>query len=135
MRRVVIVLSWWVAVLGFAACAMQERAPAGRNLGRVATLDDVTNGLVSSDPAPNPLAGAFYKDGGDGDVRARTENYFATDLGTQLAEVATGQPPQPKAQRLLIQRGAIHIEVARTEDAQRAFLEKVQEWGGYLQSQ
>ena len=65
------------------------------NKGAVASLDDVTNGLQgnssrgldnggTSDPAANPLAGAFFNDGGDGDVRARTENYFATDLGRVL---------------------------------------------------
>ncbi|MBL8727805.1 MAG: hypothetical protein JNM25_05205 [Planctomycetes bacterium] len=66
------------------------------NKGSVVTLDDVTNGLQSNssrgldnggtgDPAANPLAGAFYNDGGDGDVRARTENYFANDLGRVLS--------------------------------------------------
>jgi general secretion pathway protein D len=66
------------------------------NKGDVVTLDDVTNGLVNNssrgldnggtgDPAANPLAGAFYNDGGDGDIRARTENYFTTDLGRVLS--------------------------------------------------
>ncbi|MEZ6038111.1 MAG: VIT domain-containing protein [Planctomycetota bacterium] len=36
----------------------------------------------TSDPAANPLAGAFFNDGSDGDIRARSENYFVTDLGT-----------------------------------------------------
>ena len=65
------------------------------NKGSTVSLDDVTNGLVSnssrgldnggtSDPAANPLAGAFFNDGGDGDVRARTENYFGSDLGRVL---------------------------------------------------
>jgi general secretion pathway protein D len=65
------------------------------NKGTVATLDDVTNGLQNNasrgldnggtgDPAANPLAGAFFNDGGDGDIRARTENYFATDLSRVL---------------------------------------------------
>jgi type II secretory pathway component GspD/PulD (secretin) len=64
--------------------------------GNVVSLDDVTNGLVNNasqgldnggtgDPAANPLAGAFYNDGGDGDVRARTENYFTSDLGRVLS--------------------------------------------------
>lgn len=66
------------------------------NKGDVATLDDVTNGLQNNasrgldnggtgDPAANPLAGAFFNDGGDGDVRGRTENYFAQDLGRVLS--------------------------------------------------
>ena len=65
------------------------------NKGTAATLDDVTNGLQSNasrgldnggtaDPAASPLAGAFYNDGGDGDVRGRTENFFTTDLGRAL---------------------------------------------------
>lgn len=65
------------------------------NKGSVVSLDDVTNGLVNNssqgrdnggtgDPAANPLAGAFYNDGGDGDIRARTENYFGSDLGRVL---------------------------------------------------
>lgn len=66
------------------------------NKGSTVTLDDVTNGLVSNasrgldnggtgDPAGNPQAGAFFNDGGDGDVRARTEHYFANDLGRVLS--------------------------------------------------
>lgn len=66
------------------------------NKGAIATLDDVTNGLGNNssrggdnggtgDPAANPLAGAFYNDGGDGDIRARTENYFSSDLGRALS--------------------------------------------------
>lgn len=66
------------------------------NKGSSVSLDDVTNGLVSNasrgldnggtgDPAANPTAGAFFNDGGDGDVRARTENYFTSDLGRALS--------------------------------------------------
>jgi type II secretory pathway component GspD/PulD (secretin) len=66
------------------------------NKGSVVSLDDTTNGLVSNssqgldnggtgDPAANPLAGVFYNDGGDGDIRARTENYFTNDLGRVLS--------------------------------------------------
>lgn len=65
------------------------------NKGDTVTLDDVTNGLQNNagrgldnggtgDPAANPLAGAFFNDGGDGDVRARTENYFSSDLSRVL---------------------------------------------------
>lgn len=66
------------------------------NKGDIVTLDDLTNGLVNNtsrgldnggtqDPAANPLAGAFYNDGGDGDFRGRTENIFGTDLGRALS--------------------------------------------------
>lgn len=65
------------------------------NKGTAASLDDVTNGLQNNssrgfdnggtgDPAANPLAGAFYNDGGDGDIRGRTENFFTSDLGRAL---------------------------------------------------
>ncbi len=65
------------------------------NKGTAASLDDVTNGLQNNssrgfdnggtgDPAANPLAGAFYNDGGDGDIRGRSENFFTTDLGRAL---------------------------------------------------
>ncbi|MBK8097807.1 MAG: hypothetical protein IPK26_11910 [Planctomycetes bacterium] len=66
------------------------------NKGAVPSLDDVTNGLQSNassgqdnggtqDQAANPLAGAFFNDGGDGDIRARTEGLFNTDLGKALS--------------------------------------------------
>ncbi|MCC7397169.1 MAG: hypothetical protein IT455_08905 [Planctomycetes bacterium] len=65
------------------------------NKGSTVALDDATNGLVSNssqgldnggtgDPAANPLAGFFFNDGGDGDVRGRTENFFANGLGRSL---------------------------------------------------
>lgn len=65
------------------------------NKGSVATLDDITNGLQNNasrgldnggtaDPAGNPSAGAFFNDGGDGDIRARTENFFQDALGSAL---------------------------------------------------
>lgn len=66
--------------------------------GTVATLDDITNGLDDNasrgldnagtgDPAGKPSAGAFFNDGGDGDIRARTENYFNGSLGRALSPV------------------------------------------------
>ena len=65
------------------------------NKGTTATLDDVTNGLDDNasrgndnggtgDPAANPVSGAFFNDGGDGDVRSTTENFFTTGLGQAL---------------------------------------------------
>ncbi len=64
--------------------------------GTVATLDDVTTGLDdnasagldnagTADPAANPSAGAFFDDGGDGDYRGRTENFFRNPLGSALS--------------------------------------------------
>jgi len=65
------------------------------NKGTTATLDDVTSGLDdnasrgtdnggTADPAANPVSGAFFNDGGDGDIRGRTENFFTTGLGQSL---------------------------------------------------
>ena len=40
----------------------------------------------TADPAANPLAGAFFNDGEDGDIRARSENFFLSNLGTSRSE-------------------------------------------------
>ena len=68
------------------------------NKGDNATLDDVTNGLISNasrgldnsgtlDPAGHPGSGAFYNHGNDSDVRARSENYFTSALGKALTGI------------------------------------------------
>ena len=85
--------------------------------------------VAAEDPTANPLAGAFYNQGGDGDVRARTENHFTDDLGRGAKPAAAAK------ERMLIQRGEIRVEVARPEDVAREFVAKVGEWGGYLHSQ
>ncbi|MEE2886712.1 MAG: hypothetical protein VX951_04710 [Planctomycetota bacterium] len=65
------------------------------NKGLVAPLDDLTNGQANNagrgldnsgtlDPAASPTSGFFYDDGGDGDFRGRTENYFTDKLGKIL---------------------------------------------------
>jgi len=114
-----------------------------------------------TDTAPNPLAGAFYNEGGDGDVRARSENHgtVATlddvtnglqsnaSRGLDDAEAERGEQadraavPQAKpqstapAERLLVYRGQIQVEVARPDDAIAQLLAQVKLWGGYLQHQ
>ena len=50
-----------------------------------------------------------------------------------MADPGAGAPAA--SERLLIYRGDIRVEVARPEDASRAFLDTVKAWGGYLQSQ
>lgn len=71
------------------------RGLGGSGKGSVAQLDDVTNrlddnagrGLDNSgtgDEAGAPTSGAFFNDGGDGDVRARTENFFNNRLARNL---------------------------------------------------
>lgn len=138
MRRIGVLVSWLVVVLGFAGCTLHERAPGGIR-GRVAASDDVSNGLATSSPSANPLAGAFFDDGGSGDVRARTGNHFAKEANAGFDDFGPKQGGEAAAaatpQRLLVQRGQIRIEVARPEDAMRDYVAKVQQWGGYLQKQ
>ncbi|MCA8952610.1 MAG: DUF4349 domain-containing protein [Planctomycetes bacterium] len=85
--------------------------------GIAATLDDVT---AAYEPAAQPLAGAFYADGADGDLKARREARFERE--------------QPRQDRMLIHTGEIAIEVARPEESIARFLEQVAGWQGYLQS-
>lgn len=126
---------------GYRAVAQRPEASAGYlgggDKGDVVSLDDVTSGLV--DNSSQGLAGAFFNDGHSGDVRARTESYYAKDIGRVRSgkqDGVPGQDPAPAASpRLLIQKGLIRVEVARAEDAGKAFLEKVEQWGGYLQRQ
>lgn len=65
------------------------------NKGSVVQLDDITNALDDNasrgldnqgtgDDAGHPSAGAFFNDGGDGDIRGRTENFFGSSLGQAL---------------------------------------------------
>lgn len=69
--------------------------------GTLAVLDDVTNGAQNMASAgldnggtglpinniQSPSSGAFFNDGEDGDVRARTENIFDRVLGSMLSSV------------------------------------------------
>lgn len=79
------------------------RGLGGSSLGTGATLNDITyggednagSGSDNSGPGPNlgsglpPVAGAFFNDGSDGDVRVFIENLFTTeqDLGKALTNV------------------------------------------------
>ncbi|MFN9277724.1 MAG: DUF4349 domain-containing protein [Planctomycetota bacterium] len=63
----------------------------------------------------------------------RGERNPAADRSAQVADPGAGAPAA--SERLLIYRGDIRVEVARPEDASRAFLDTVKAWGGYLQSQ
>ena len=75
------------------------RGLGGANPGTVALLDDITNGPPNNASlgldnggvglpgasSQSPSSGAFYNDGSDGDVRARTENIFDRMLGQLLS--------------------------------------------------
>ncbi|MBL8753595.1 MAG: DUF4349 domain-containing protein [Planctomycetes bacterium] len=99
------------------AAACQTAAGAPREL---ASLDDVTNGFVATDPSPRPAEAA----------RAYGNAGF-DDFGSHNA-APIESPAQP---RLLIQKGEVRVEVARPDDAAREFQAKVAAWGGYLQQQ
>src|SRR5690606_29934708 len=50
--------------------------------------DNASRGLDNAgtgDPASHPFSGAFFNDGGDGDIRARTEHFFSDPLGRSLS--------------------------------------------------
>lgn len=96
-------------------------------------------------PAENPLSGAFYNDGGDGEVRGRTENSFASDdskagfaaqgEGFNRSDPTAAAAPKPPAERMLIQNGSVRVEVAHPDERIASFRRQVAAWGGHLQSQ
>ncbi len=121
MRRV-LWCGWLLFLVLLGACqgpsVFGERAAPGLTVA----ADEAP---AQSDPATNPLAGAFFNDASDGDIRGRS-----------TSSPAGADPSAPvRRERLLIYRGDLRVEVARADDAAREFLTKVVEWGGYLQSQ
>ncbi|HTF89043.1 MAG TPA: hypothetical protein VK843_11585 [Planctomycetota bacterium] len=61
-------------------------------------MDDVTNGLEDNAskgldnngtgaPSGQPSSGFFYDDGGDGDAKGRTENFFDNALGSAISSI------------------------------------------------
>lgn len=139
MPRLLVLVVFLLSMLAAACNAPGAGAHRGMKPGSTLAADEVANGLTA-DPSANPVAGAFFNDGSDGDVRARTENHFSGNKGTvvSLDDVTAGlvnTAAPARVERLLIQRGEIRVEVARPEDVARDFLAKVKEWGGYLQNQ
>lgn len=77
------------------------RGLGGSSLGEAATLNDVTYGgednagLAQDNGGPgittggglSPIAGAFFNDGSDGDIRGFTQNFFESALGKNLSTV------------------------------------------------
>ncbi len=97
------------------------------NKGTVAPLDDITNGnddnaslgqgnSGTGDPAANPASGFFFDDGGDGDARLRTENFFRDSLGNILTP--TGGLTAALTYLDDIQVNAIFRAVEKNENAQ-----------------
>jgi hypothetical protein len=92
----------------------------------LAVLDDVTYGAAKA--APGEPAELFFLDNsGDGLADMRVSR----SSGSSEANAGAA----PKVERMLIYSGDVRVEVARAEDAAKEFLAKVEEWGGYLQSQ
>ncbi|MEZ6036373.1 MAG: DUF4349 domain-containing protein [Planctomycetota bacterium] len=60
--------------------------------------------------------------------------FFDSD-GDGLPDTSASPAGRPRQSRMLIYRGVLAVEVARAEDAAKAFLAQVEAWGGYLQSQ
>lgn len=136
MRRVLV----WCCLLSWFAAACQNGEWAAMKPGLMVEADAMDDG-VAADPGANPMAGAFYNDGGDADIRARTENFFRADKGRVASlDDVTAEPPATsnapaRTERMLVQRGEIAVEVARPEESARAFLAQIGEWNGYLQNQ
>jgi len=116
MARSLLFLLWcclWLAPsctstypAGFAADATTEQE---------ASLDSVTNGLVDTDL---PLTSYLFRDDVDGKKGGPRDD---------------SEPA--KQERMLIHRGRVRIEVATPDETARAFLAKVEEWGGHLAQQ
>lgn len=85
-----------------------------------APLDDVTSGLANN--ASRGLLNELQEGVGvDADVSYKS--------GRQVDAAV------PARERMLIYSGELQVEVPRAEDAGKAFLAKVESWGGYVQSQ
>ncbi|MFT4514903.1 MAG: hypothetical protein ACI89X_000164 [Planctomycetota bacterium] len=133
----------FLPLLSLASCAGSQYGHAPES--SVASLDDVTNGLVNN-ASRGALSGAYFNDGSDGDLGIRA-NPGLDDFGPRQGAGSSnafedtngdGIPDQltaPKKVRMLIYSGQVRVEVARAEDAAKAFLAKVDAWGGFLQQQ
>lgn len=121
---------WWLVWTWILAVACQ--APPG-NWGAAATLDDVTNGLAQeAEPAADPMAGAFFNDGGAGDRRTRAAPLFRDSDDDGLPDQRV---QDPQSARLLIQTASMALEVPRPESAITDFVARAQAAGGYLTAQ
>lgn len=109
----------WLVVLGSSLVGCQApHGDAAMKPGLLLEAEDASNGL--SDTAAAASA-------------APTRGFVARDDLT----AATGSPATPatSAERLLIQRGSMRLEVVRPDDSAREFLAEIKALGGYLQAQ
>ena len=139
---------WTVSLLScLAACASDRdvgRAAPGRVLDSMSVEDRSRSSNLGRPAMPqaavSPLAGAFFDDGARGDDRAPSEDALveigADDLPDARGSQGTGGQRRVQSRpRMLVYTGQVRVEVPRVEDAARSFLERIEQWGGYLQSQ
>lgn len=92
-----------------------------------------SGGMLDVDDAG--MDGAWMTDAMEAEPAAPPALRARREVAAAGADKAGAAPEQSTVSRLLVQRGEIVLEVARADDASRAFLAQVAEWGGYLQSQ
>ncbi len=120
-----------LAVLGFLVLASCEGMSGVEGSG---ALDGMAlDGLVEADSqaqewqqgriGANSFPGAFFDDGGEGEVRGRTENFFSAER-----ECAA------KTERRLIYTGEVGLEVKQVDSAIALFVAHVESVGGYMSS-
>ena len=133
MRSLIPVFAALAGALLLAACHAPGSRPENAGFDefgpRQAVAGDAVNGLVANDAPRRKASGS-----------AEAERWIR-DAGAIIAEPPASKPAAnaaeaaPAAERMLVYRGAMRVEVARPEDAGRDFLAKVRAWGGYLQNQ
>jgi hypothetical protein len=128
MRSLFAVVVAFACALSLAACHAPARsAPANAGFDDFGRRQEPE---VAAEAAGLVADGAVY-----------TKANRAAAAGGRLREAQpagdepAADPGAPAAERMLIYRGDIRVEVARPDDASRAFLDTVKAWGGYLQSQ
>lgn len=89
---------------------------------------------ASAEPAPGFVAGQPANDVSFAKANRGEGGPGGRRLGLDPRAGDPSATP-PASDRMLVYRGEIRVEVARPEDAGRAFLAQVMAWGGYLQSQ
>lgn len=118
------------------AVACQGPAAQGRTKpGLMLEADDAWVGEAGGMPEDAGMEDAVTTDAMEFAPAAPPAPRARRELAAAGAVKGGAAPEPPTSARMLVQRGEIAIEVARADDAARAFLAQVAEWGGYLQSQ
>jgi len=109
------------------------------------SLDGMTGGLQTNSARGlddgSPTAGAFFGNGGDGDVRARTESFFKHTLGSTLTTSSEGPPAESPgeaptdslaASRKMIHQGRLALEVPRVDETMDGLQQRAEDLGGFM---